>query len=1074
MANEVNIDRLSIEVSANAGPAVAGVNSLTEAVRRMNREVSDGGGGLDALAEKMRALSDAFQSSAVGQLGASLQRSATSAGALAAQMGVVTRGADEAGGAVETLRNALGAVGTVAATTGKAFAALPMTGFKAVSGLAKGFASSIESLFKRITRMFTRRIIRRAITATFKAFSDGVSNVYQWSKHISGVGGKLAKSLDRIATAALYVKNSLGAMMAPLIEAAAPIIDMIGDKLAGVINKVSQFLAAITGKTTYTAAKKLATEWDDSEKSVKKSTEKIKRYTLGFDELNIIGNKDDTSDTSSGKKTPDYKSMFETRPVESFIQSLAETVKGLFEPFKKAWDMYGATTIKAIKDAFDAVKGLIVDVGKTLADVWKSPVGLDWIVSTLDLFNTMLGIIGDIAEAMRTAWNDDGAGYAYISSIFGLLTNTNILLQTIGDTFRAAWNSGVGVSIMSYIFSIATAINDTFSNLEASITRAWNAGGVGVSIWNGVLGIVDTVLEKVNDIVVATKDWAAALDFGPVFGAFDALVQKIQPVVDIVGDGLAWAWKNVLLPLGKWTIEKGLPAVLNTLSSAFEALYSVLVVLKEPAEWIWTNFLEPVANWTGGLIVGVLADLNDALTGLSNWIAENREQAGWLFDAVTGFLLGLGGATAVPAIITAVSGALDGLSLSLGVLALGFDPVKLAIATVIGAGYLLITHWDQVKTFAIQLGEAIAAAWDSIAGAVSEATQNVGQWISERFEAAKMAVVTAWSAVSTWTASTWTSVSTTVQQKAEAVRAWVSDKIGAVRDAVQTAWTNVSTWTTQTWNSISSTTQSLWNGISTNAAMAFNSVQTTVTGAWNTAKTRLGEFISWVSGTFSGNWENAWNGIVSGFGRIFGGLGDLLKMPVNGVITLLNTMISKVESAINWVVNGINSALTLSVPAFGFYDFWGNWIGTSAWSWSPNLRGVSWGRIDYLAKGGILDAETLLGFSNSGPIVGGEAGREAVLPLDNNTGWMDDIAARISQQATEQNTTNNANYYNDYGEHVNATDVSEIERALGTISRYLERIERKDTTVEITTAQIVRAVERTNLRSGAPVIAMGY
>ena len=1096
MAGEVNIDRLSIEISANAGPAVAGVNSLTEAVRRMNREVSNSGGGLESLAETMRSLSGAFQSSTVGQLGANLQRGATGAGSLAAQMGEVWRRTNDTSSAVETLRSALGTVGTVAATTGKAFAALPVTGLKAVSGLAKGFANSIGNLFKRVSRMFTRRIIRRAITATFRAFSDGISNIYQWSKGVTGVGGNLAKSLDKIATAAMYVKNSIGAMLAPLIEAAAPIIDMISDKLAGVINKVSQFLAAITGQTTYTAAKKVATEWDKSEKSVKKSTDKIRRYVLGFDELNIAGNKDDTSDTNNGTKTPDYGSMFETLPVESSIRSLAEAVKGLFEPFKKAWDMYGDTTIKAVENALGKVKGLLADVGKTLAEVWKSPTGLDWIISTLGLFNTMVGIIGDIAEAMRTAWNDDGAGYDYISSIFGLLTNTNILLQTIGDTFRSAWNSGVGVSIMSHILSIATAINDVFSNLEASITRAWEAGGVGVSIWNGVLGIVDTVLGKVNDIVVATKDWAAALNFGPIFSAFDTLLQKIQPVVDIVGDGLAWAWKNVLLPLGKWTIEKALPAVLGTLSGAFEALYAVLTVLKEPAEWIWTNFLEPVANWTGGVIVGILNDLNSAFTGLSDWINENREQAGWLFDAVTGFLLGLGGATVVPGIITAVSGAIDGLGVSLGVLALGFDPVKIAIAAVIGVGYFLIRHWDEVKELAGKLGEkisktwtnikqwteekwnaakeAIQTAWGSITGAVDEATQNVGQWISERFEAAKTAIVTAWSAVSTWTASTWTSITTTVEQKAEAVRNWIVDRFGEAEKSAETAWTNISSWTTETWNSISSTTQSLWNGISTNAATAFNSVQTTVTGAWNTAKTRLGEFISWVNGTFSGNWENAWNGIVSGFGRIFGGLGDLLKTPVNGVITLLNTMISKVESAINWVVNGINSALTLSVPAFGFYDFWGNWIGTSAWSWSPNLSGVSWGRIDYLAKGGILDAETLLGFSNAGPIVGGEAGREAVLPLDSNTGWMDEVAARINQQAEQQSMTSSANYYNDYGDHVNATDVSEIERALGTISRYLERIERKDTTIEVTTGQIVRAVERTNRRSGAPVIATGY
>lgn len=44
--------------------------------------------------------------------------------------------------------------------------------------------------------------------------------------------------------------------------------------------------------------------------------------------------------------------------------------------------------------------------------------------------------------------------------------------------------------------------------------------------------------------------------------------------------------------------------------------------------------------------------------------------------------------------------------------------------------------------------------------------------------------------------------------------------------------------------------------------------------------------------------------------------------------------------------------------------------------------------VTWLAKGGILTRPTLFG--------GGEAGREAVLPLDNNTGWADIVADRLA------------------------------------------------------------------------------
>ena len=50
----------------------------------------------------------------------------------------------------------------------------------------------------------------------------------------------------------------------------------------------------------------------------------------------------------------------------------------------------------------------------------------------------------------------------------------------------------------------------------------------------------------------------------------------------------------------------------------------------------------------------------------------------------------------------------------------------------------------------------------------------------------------------------------------------------------------------------------------------------------------------------------------------------------------------------------------------------------------------------YYAKGGILDAATLLGLDKNGAHIAGEAGREAVLPLDSHTDWMDRIAEKTA------------------------------------------------------------------------------
>ena len=51
--------------------------------------------------------------------------------------------------------------------------------------------------------------------------------------------------------------------------------------------------------------------------------------------------------------------------------------------------------------------------------------------------------------------------------------------------------------------------------------------------------------------------------------------------------------------------------------------------------------------------------------------------------------------------------------------------------------------------------------------------------------------------------------------------------------------------------------------------------------------------------------------------------------------------------------------------------------------------------VKWFAKGGILNGAQLFGRVGSTLLGGGEAGREAVLPLDRNTGWMDKIADRV-------------------------------------------------------------------------------
>lgn len=199
------------------------------------------------------------------------------------------------------------------------------------------FTKSFTRFFKSLQRIALYRLIRRGIQLITKGFQEGMENLYQYSLLIDG---DFHKSMDNLATDALYVKNSLAAMVSPLINALAPAIDAITDKFVDLLNLVNQTFSALTGKEVYTAAKKYKIAWAEAESAVsdagdtaKDTLDELKRYVLGFDELNILGdpNKDKNQNSkdkgNSEDDLTDYLAMFEERPVTSMISDFMKEIR---------------------------------------------------------------------------------------------------------------------------------------------------------------------------------------------------------------------------------------------------------------------------------------------------------------------------------------------------------------------------------------------------------------------------------------------------------------------------------------------------------------------------------------------------------------------------------------------------------------------------------------------------------------------------------------------------------------------------------------------------------------------------
>ena len=465
----------------------------------------------------------------------------------AESLGVFNNAMDETGAKASTFGDKLKDASRAVATG--AFKALgvevkavmsPLTAvgrkFKAASEKAGQFISSIK-------RIAMYRAIRSILKAITEGFEEGRKNLYYYSQ---AVGTDFAPSMDKAATAALYLKNSIGAATAPLTNYLVPMIDRAVDRIVELINKFNELTAVLTGASTWTKAVKYPTTWQDSLDDANKSAKKLKSTMLGFDELNVI-ELTDTGSKKSGFDADDYIRMFEEVKTDL---SVGSKIPELLMPVKLAWDAEGDNTLKTIKDTWHEILALI------------------------------------------------GA---------------------VGESFRKVWLNGTGQKSLELILQIVQNIIGTFGELAKGIRKAWEENETGTRIIQSIWNIANNVLTVFRDIWASIREWASGLDWSPLLSSLASLGEAIERLTNpesALARIAKSAFDKILLPLGKWLIEKGLPAAVDSLTTAFDALGVALEFL-EPLFQKTIDFLSKIGGFTFNNISGLASSFSAMIEGLS-------------------------------------------------------------------------------------------------------------------------------------------------------------------------------------------------------------------------------------------------------------------------------------------------------------------------------------------------------------------------------------------------------------------------------------------------------------------------
>ena len=270
------------------------------------------------------------------------------------------------------------------------------------------------------------------------------------------------------------------------------------------------------------------------------------------------------------------------------------------------------------------------------------------------------------------------------------------------DDLTSAQNSSANAA-KKQAEALQTASFDTLNILKATDTSASEGSGGGNGISSGIgagssaakevetasetagdsIGWLQQKLEKLKNI---WEDFRSKLDFSQMKKAWDSLKDSISKFGSAVESILGAVWEKYLEPLSVWTINKALPAMLETLSKVIgyvaEKVKNLASLIKGDMtfkEWLQT--LTPVEKILGAVAVAVIA-----VTSVTK-----------LFSAA---LTGLNAASGI------ASAAILALSTPIG------KAVAL-IAGLVAAGVWLYENWDWLSAAAKSFGQDIVAACDN-------------------------------------------------------------------------------------------------------------------------------------------------------------------------------------------------------------------------------------------------------------------------------------------------------------------------------------------------------------------------
>ena len=518
---------------------------------------------------------------------------------------------------------------------------------------AKKSSGLISDMAKRIKQTVVSFAIFGAVMKVSqtisKAFTEGIQNMAKYSSEFNG-------KMSEMASASATLKNSIGALTAPIISALTPAIVTLCTWLTNAINAMNRFIAAISGKSTWTKAKKQQVDYAASLDKTAGSAKKAAGALAAFDDLNVLQKND--SGSGSGGTGSGGSDLYEEVPtgkeLSDKIQPFIDYLKKLKVSIKNGWDETWSnldvslqfdnikSSIESIKNSFlnifsdsevsasvdnfamtfsrslGSISASVVSIGATIAENLLGGISIYLESNSENIKNYIIDMF-DIASDISVLASQGADAFANVFSVFGDENGQQItanLIQIFSDAFMMVTENAAKFG-KDIIDCIVTPFVENQDALKDAL--------------DGLLGVIADLTTTISDGVQHVTDKITEL--------YD---EHIHPFAENVKNGMSELiakflefWNTYVQPILQNLALMFEDTYENHLKPVFDNIFEIMGIVIDILNDLWTNILQPIIAW---IIENVLPVILPIIENLSQNIKDSVD---FILDLINFLLAGV-------------------------------------------------------------------------------------------------------------------------------------------------------------------------------------------------------------------------------------------------------------------------------------------------------------------------------------------------------------------------------------------------------------------------------------------------